>query len=164
MIQMDFLSTLKQFNAINAIQNGLPQTDISGCFFHLLSNLLKFIRTCWIERTLPERTPIWFAVTYDCCFSLRAHTGFDNSFDELCVSIRNQYDGDADEVLNYFEHTYIGCFCRKTPDALLYFLSSYGARLNDLLKCFHEQIIKSRLGITVSKQMFHPLTQRSGSF
>ena len=87
-----------------------------------------------------------------------------NSFDELCVSIRNQYDGDADEVLNYFEHTYIGCFCRKTPDALLYFLSSYGARLNDLLKCFHEQIIKSRLGIIVSKQMFHPLTQRSGSF
>ena len=154
MIQMDFLSTLKQFNAINAIQNGLPQTDISGCFFHLLSNLLKLIRTCWIERTLPERTPIWFAVTYDLI----------NSFDELCVSIRNQYDGDADEVLNYFEHTYIGCFCRKTPDALLYFLSSYGARLNDLLKCFHEQIIKSRLGIIVSKQMFHPLTQRSGSF
>ena len=161
---MDFLSTLKQFNAINAIQNGLPQTDISGCFFHLLSNLLKLIRTCWIERTLPERTPFGLQLRMIAASAFVPTQDLINSFDELCVSIRNQYDGDADEVLNYFEHTYIGCFCRKTPDALLYFLSSYGARLNDLLKCFHEQIIKSRLGITVSKQMFHPLTQRSGSF
>ena len=38
-----------------------------------------------------------------------------NSFDELCVVIRNQYDGDADEVLDYFEDTYIGRFCRNTP-------------------------------------------------
>ena len=39
-----------------------------------------------------------------------------NSFDELCVVIRNQYDGDADEVLDYFEDTYIGRrFRRNAP-------------------------------------------------
>ena len=36
-----------------------------------------------------------------------------NSFEEFCVVIRNQYDGDADEVLNYFEDTYIGRFRRN---------------------------------------------------
>ena len=36
-----------------------------------------------------------------------------NSFEELCVVIRNQYDGDADEVLDYFEDTYIGRFRRN---------------------------------------------------
>ena len=38
-----------------------------------------------------------------------------NSFDELCVVIRNQYDGDADKVLDYFENTYIGRFRRNAP-------------------------------------------------
>ena len=41
-----------------------------------------------------------------------------NSFDELCVVTRNQYDGDADEVLDYFEDTYVGCFCRNAPRRL----------------------------------------------
>ena len=38
-----------------------------------------------------------------------------NSFDALCLVIRNQYDGDADEVLDYFENTYIGRFLRNAP-------------------------------------------------
>ena len=33
-----------------------------------------------------------------------------NSFDEHCVVIQNQYDGDADEVLDYFDDTYNDCF------------------------------------------------------
>ena len=115
MIQMDFLSISKQFNAINAIQNDLPQTDISGCFFHLLSNLLKHIRTCWIERTLHERTQFGLQLRMIAALAFVPTQDLVNSFDELCVSIRNQYDGDADEVLDYFEHTYIGCFCRKAP-------------------------------------------------
>ena len=36
-----------------------------------------------------------------------------NSFDELCVVIRDQYDGDPDEVLDYFGDTYIGGFRRN---------------------------------------------------
>ena len=42
-----------------------------------------------------------------------------NSFDELCVVIRNQYDGDADEMLDYFEDTYIGRFRRNAPRCTL---------------------------------------------
>ena len=38
-----------------------------------------------------------------------------NSFDELYVVIRNQYDGDAGKVLNYFEDIYIGRFRRNAP-------------------------------------------------
>ena len=36
-----------------------------------------------------------------------------NSFDKIFVVVRNQYDGDADEVLDYFEDTYIGRFRRN---------------------------------------------------
>ena len=38
-----------------------------------------------------------------------------NSFDELFVVIRNQYDGDADKVLGYFVDTYIGHVRRNAP-------------------------------------------------
>ena len=34
---------------INAIRNVLPQTDISGCFFHLLSNLWKHIQRAGLQ-------------------------------------------------------------------------------------------------------------------
>ena len=87
-----------------------------------------------------------------------------NSFDELCVVIRNQYHGDADEVPDYFVNTYMGRFRRNVPDALLYFLSGYGTCSTEQLKSFHEQIIIVRLGIIVSKQMFYTLIQCSGSF
>ena len=36
-----------------------------------------------------------------------------NSFDEHCVVIQNQYDGDADEMLDYFDDTYNDCFRRN---------------------------------------------------
>ena len=38
-----------------------------------------------------------------------------NSFHELSVVFRNQYDGDVDEVLDYFEDTYISRFRRNAP-------------------------------------------------
>ena len=86
------------------------------------------------------------------------------SFHELCVVILNQYDGDADERLDCFKDTFIGRFRRNTPDALLYFLSSYGKSSIEPLKSSQEHMVISKLGIIVSKQMFHPLIPRSGSF
>ena len=37
-----------------------------------------------------------------------------SSFDEHRVVIKNQYDGDADELLDYFDDTYNDCFRRNT--------------------------------------------------
>ena len=38
-----------------------------------------------------------------------------NGFDDLCVEIRNLYNGDVDDLLEYFEDTYIGRFRRNAP-------------------------------------------------
>ena len=77
---------------------------------------------------------------------------------------RNQYDGDADKVLDYFKNTYIDWFYKDTPYTLLYFLSSYGTCPIEPRKIFHRQIIMLRLSIIISKQMFHQFMQRSRSF
>ena len=60
--------------AINAIWNVLPQTDIRW-FLPSFIELVEAYPTCWITRMLHERPRIWFTVTSDCCFSLRAPTG-----------------------------------------------------------------------------------------
>ena len=38
-----------------------------------------------------------------------------NSFDQLCLFIRNQYLGEVDDLLDYFKDTYIGRFHRNAP-------------------------------------------------
>ena len=44
-------------------------------FLPFFIELVETNPTCWIKRALHERPPIWFTVTYDYCFSLRAPTG-----------------------------------------------------------------------------------------
>ena len=126
--------------------------------------LVEAYPTCWITRTLHERPLIGFTAITIAALALVTLQNVVNSFNEFCVVIQNQYDGDADGVLDYFDNTYMGRFRRNAPDALLYFLSSYGTCSAEPLKSFHEQIIILRLGIIVSKQMFHTLIQCSGSF
>ena len=66
--------------------------------------------TCWITRTLHE---FGLQLRIIAALSFVPPKDVVNSFEELCVVIRNQYDGDADEVLDYFEDTYIGRFRRN---------------------------------------------------
>ena len=162
---MDFLSTLKQL--------WLMLFEMFYCrrIYRVLSSI--FHRTCGsISNVLDYKNVTWATpnLVYSYVWLLLYFLAFvpphdvANSFDELYVVIRNQYDEDADEELDYFEDIYIGRFRRNVPDALLYFLSSHGTCSIEPPKSFHEQIIISRLGIIVSKQMFHLLIQRSGSF
>lgn len=38
-----------------------------------------------------------------------------NSFDDLSAEIRNQFNADADDILDYFEDNYIGRYRRNAP-------------------------------------------------
>ena len=95
--------------AINAIQNVLQQTDISGCFFHLSSNLWKHIQRAGLQECYMNDPQFGLQ------FRMIAALALDvvNSFDEHCVVIRNEHGGDAGEVLDYFGDTYIDRFCRN---------------------------------------------------
>ena len=106
---MDFLSTLKQLRLV------LFEIfyEYIRLFLPSFIELVEAHPTCWITRMLHEWPAIWFTVTNNCYFCLRAPQDVLNSFDELCVVIRNQSDGDADKVLDYFKNTNIGRFRRN---------------------------------------------------
>ena len=101
--------------AINAIRNLLPETDVSTCFFHLSSNLWKHIQRAELQGRYINDPSFGLQLRMIAGLAFVLPQDVVNSFDELCVFIRNQYDGDADKVLHYFEDTYIGRFHRHAP-------------------------------------------------
>ena len=101
--------------AINAIRNVSPQTDISGCFFHLSSNLWKHIQRAGLQERYMNEPQLSLQLGMIAALAFLPPQDVVNSFDQLCVVIRNQYNEDADEVLDYFEDTYIGRFRRNAP-------------------------------------------------
>ena len=137
---------------------------MSGCFFHLSSNLRKHVQRAGLQERYMNDLEFGLQLRMIAALTFAPPQDMVNFFDELCVVIRNQYDGDADEVLDYFEDTCISCFRRKAPRRSPLFPIELWNMFHRTAEGFHKQIIISRLGITVSKQMFHPLIQRSGSF
>ena len=101
--------------AINAIQNVLPQTDTSGCFFNLSSNLWKHIQRAALQELYMNNPQFGLQLRIIAALAFAPPQDVINSFDELCVVIQNQYDEDADEMLDYFVDTYIGRFRRNAP-------------------------------------------------
>ena len=98
-----------------AIRNVLPQTDISGCFFHLSSILWKHIQRAGLQERYMNDPQFGLQLRMIAALAFVPPQDVVNSFDELCAVIVNQYDGDADEVLDYFENTYVGRFRRNAP-------------------------------------------------
>ena len=110
---MDFLPTLKQprlmlFEMFYCRRIYLVVSSIFHWACGSISNVLDYKNVTWT-------TPNLVTVTYDFCFSLRAPNKVWLVPLMNFVNIWNQYDGDADEVLDYFEDTYIGHFRTNAP-------------------------------------------------
>ena len=110
---MDFLPTLKQprlmlFEMFYCRRIYLVVSSIFHWACGSISNVLDYKNVTWT-------TPNLVTVTYDFCFSLRAPNKVWLVPLMNLVNIWNQYDGDADEVLDYFEDTYIGHFRTNAP-------------------------------------------------
>lgn len=100
--------------AINAAQIIFDETEVNCCFFHLSSNIWKHIQAHGLkERYVNDQD---FAIHMRMLAAL-AFVPIDNvieSFDLLSDQIRHQY-AEAEQILDYFEDTYIGRFRRNGP-------------------------------------------------
>ena len=73
--------------AINAIRNVLLQTNISGCFFHLLSNLWKHIQRAGLQERYMNDPEFGLQLRMIAALAFVPPQDVVNSFDELCVAI-----------------------------------------------------------------------------
>ena len=81
--------------AIKVIGNVLPQTDISWCFFHLSSNLWKHIQRARLHERYMKDPQFGLQLRIIDVLAFVHPQDAINSSAELCVVIRNRYDGDA---------------------------------------------------------------------
>ena len=102
-------------SAINALLNQNPNLEAKGCFYHLCSSVWKHIQDLGL--VVHYLADAQFAIL----LRMIAATAFlppadvIQGFDDLCDEIRNLYQAEADDLLEYFEDTYIGRFRRNAP-------------------------------------------------
>ena len=109
--------------AIKAIRNVLQQTDMSSCFFHLSLNLQKHIQCAGLQERYMSDPQFGLKLRIIPTLAFVSLQDVINSFEKLCVVIRNQYHRDFGKVVNAdIENTYIGHFQRNPSQRLPLFL------------------------------------------
>ena len=93
--------------AMNAAEALFPGVEIKGCFYHLSSNIWKKIQYHGLQAHTADQD---FAVHLRMIVAVAfIPVGFVvNAFEDLATEIRRIFNNDADDVLDYFEDTYIG--------------------------------------------------------
>ena len=93
----------------------LTQADVSGCFYHLLSNVWKLIQYYGLQVQYKNDANFAIHMRMIAALAFVPPNDIIASFDLLVVEIRQNFNGVADDLLEYFEDTYTGRFRRNLP-------------------------------------------------
>ena len=92
--------------AINALTAQIPQTDVSGCFYHLSSNVWKHIQEYGLQVQYNNDANFALHMRMIAALAFVPPNDVIASFDLLVAEIRQNFNGVADDLLEYFEDTY----------------------------------------------------------
>lgn len=101
--------------AINAFSGVFPGTDISGCFFHLCSNIWKRIQASGLQQRYNNDAEFSLHLRMIAAVAFVPPNDVIAMFEDITDEIRNTFNTDADAVLDYVEDTYIGRYRRNAP-------------------------------------------------
>ena len=94
--------------ALIAFEVVFPNSTLSGCFFHLSSNVWKKVQNVGLQQRYQNDDEFSIHVRMLMSLAFVPVTEVENAFGDLSDKIQNQYNNDMDDLLNYFEDTYIG--------------------------------------------------------
>jgi hypothetical protein len=103
--------------AIRAATHSFPNATISGCFFHLSSNIWKNIQSLGLQQHYNDDPEFALQMRMLPALAFLPPDQVVQVFEMLSDQIRENYDDEANDLLDYFENTYIGRFRRNAPRA-----------------------------------------------
>ena len=95
------------YAAINSASATFPNADISGCFFHLCSNIWKKIQSTGLHVQYNNDQEFTLHLQIIPALVFIPPNDEVDAFERLTDLIRNQYGDATDGVIDYFEDTYI---------------------------------------------------------
>ena len=92
--------------AINAVQNINNRIQVKGCFYHLSSNVWKRIQQFGLQQRYNDDQDQEFALNLRmlCAAAFLLPAQVIEGFENLADNLRNLYDNEVDELLEYFEN------------------------------------------------------------
>ena len=101
-------------SAINAFQN--RNIEVQGCFYHLFANIWKHTQHLGLfQRYNQEEEFALHVIRMLPALAFLPAGDVIEGFEELVDTIRVLYNDVADDLLQYFEDTYIGRYRRNAP-------------------------------------------------
>jgi len=101
--------------AINAVQHLDGNIDVKGCFYHLSKNIWKKIQENGYQQRYMEDQEFALHSKMICALSFLPPDDVEEGFEQLSDVIREAYNDQMDNLLEYFEDTYIGRYRRNAP-------------------------------------------------
>ena len=100
-------------SAINAFQN--RNIEVQGCFYHLSANIWKHTQHLGLSQKYNQEEEFALHIRMLPALAFLQASDVIKGFEELVDTIRILYDDVADDLLQYFEDTYIGRYRRNAP-------------------------------------------------
>ena len=102
-------------SALNAFNNVKPQVEKKGCFYHFCANVWKHIQNFGLQHLYNMNQEFAINLRMLCALAFIPPPEVTNGFDTVRGLIRNNFRDEADDVLDYFEDTYVGRFRHNAP-------------------------------------------------
>ena len=99
--------------ALNSVGQVYPNTEFKGCFYHFSSNIWKHIQNLGLQNHYQddENFALWLRMLSALAFV--PPNDVIRYFELLIDEIRNNFNDECDDLIDYFEDTYIGiCFIK----------------------------------------------------
>ena len=97
------------------LERGLPYSNVTGCFFHLSSNIRIRIQSIGLQDRYNNDDGFALNLRMISAIAFVPPDDVIESFDILTDELRRQFGDTLEDQLQYFEDSYIGRFRRNLP-------------------------------------------------
>ena len=138
-LTINYLNSYSNSCAINALQN--RNIEVQGCFYHLSANIWKHTQHLGLSQRYDQEQEFALHIRMLPALAFLPAGNVIDGLEELVDTIRLLYDDMADDLLQYFEDTYIGRYCRNHQDDLYFLLLTFETRSTELTMNYHAPTI-----------------------